>query len=97
MISISDRVVQGLLREQFRDMHLADAEQRRIGSALFAEFDRFQSTSRDAGRISEVEIILRDFDVYYRLRRLYSMVYLLYDLLYGKEAPPRPRPKDWSW
>jgi hypothetical protein len=67
LISISDRVIQGLLREQFRDMHLADPEQRRIGSALFAEFDRFQSTSRDAGRISEVEIILRDFDVYYRL------------------------------
>ena len=88
LISISDRVVQGLLREQFRDMHLADPEQRRIGSALFAEFDRFQSTSRDAGRISEVEIILRDFDVYYRLRRLYGLVYLLYDLLYGKEAPP---------
>ena len=37
--------------------------------------------------MSEVEIILRDFDVYFRLRRLYGLVYLLYDLLYGKNAP----------
>jgi len=87
LISISDRVVQGLLRDESRDMHLADPEQRRIGSALFAQFDKFQSTRREAGRMSEVEIILRDFDVYFRLRRLYGLVYLLYDLLYGKNAP----------
>ena len=86
LISISDRVVEGLLREQSRDMHLADPDQRRIGAALFAQFDKFQSTDRDAGRMSEVEIVLRDFDVSFVCAG-YRLVYLLYDLQYGKKLP----------
>ena len=80
LLSISDRVVKGALRdEQGRDVALADLEERRMASELSATFDHIAQ--------DYAAQILEDFDVYFRLRRLSRLVYLIGGLLYGEEAP----------
>jgi patatin-related protein len=97
LIVLSDRVVQGILREDGRDVHLADPEQRKIGAALFAEFDRIYGVSAGENeRRTEVrerqqkqaKIILYNFDIYFRLRRLRCLIYKIYDLLYPTAQEP---------
>jgi len=67
LVALSQRVVRGLLRTNGDDQ-LLDAESRRLAEPLFEEFDRY------AERADIAETLLRDFDVYFRLRRLYDLV-----------------------
>ncbi|MBS1786093.1 MAG: patatin-like protein [Acidobacteria bacterium] len=84
MILISERAVRGILREEGHGVLLSDPEMRRIGASLFMEFDQLQE---------EAASVLEEFDVYFRLRRLYRMVYLIVDLLHGSNRPQPTKPE----
>lgn len=84
MILISERAVRGILREEGHGVLLTDPEMRRIGASLFMEFDQLQE---------EAAAVLEEFDVYFRLRRLYRIVYLIVDLLHGGNRPQPTKPE----
>ncbi len=81
LISISDRVVQGLLKVNGKD-ELLEPNMRQAASNLVREFDEML---RGAG--GGADKILCDFDVYFRLRRLFRIAYLIERKIYW-EAPP---------
>ncbi len=79
MIYLSERIVQGIFRQNSNDP--LRPEDRKRASDLVQQFDQL---SVDPGPV------FRDFDIPFRLRRAYRMVYLIYGLLYGKEASLPP-------
>ncbi len=81
LISISDRVVQGLLKVDGKD-ELLEPNVRQAASCLVREFDELL---REAG--GGTDKILYDFDVYFRLRRLFRIAHLIESKIY-REAPP---------
>src|SRR5262245_8462567 len=86
LIAISERVVQGLLKTGGR-YDLLKRDERELASRLVSEFDRVV-----LARQSEVarKQLLHGFDVYFRLRRLYRLTYLIYDHLYSGAEPTDP-------
>jgi patatin-related protein len=78
LIALSGRVIQGLLRTDARDVLIPNRYRQRAAE-LVQVLDRLfeQLPEKDA------EKLFRDLDVYYRLRRLYRVVYLIYELLYA--------------
>ena len=77
LIAISDRVVRGLLKTDFNRLEPRD---RAAAADLIRHFDAaVPPTYRQS--------LFDDFDVYFRQRRLYRAVYLIYDHLYkSKES-----------
>jgi predicted acylesterase/phospholipase RssA len=77
--SISDRALQGVFKKATFENSPKLAAQR---TQLVDEFD---------GRISGTTGILRDFDILFRLRRVFHLIYYLYDLLYGASRQRAPK------
>lgn len=75
LMSLSERVVQGVLRKNGRNIHFNPGE-RRMASELHRQFDK---------HLGESKTLFEDFDVSYRLRRLYHLVYLIIALLYSED------------
>jgi len=88
LIVISERVIQGLLRVEGKD-ELLSHDARLSAVALIEAFDKMHQSlrkvrsERQAG--SSVPSILKNFDVYYRLRRLFRTVYKIAEVLQKKQ------------
>lgn len=78
LVALSQRVVRGLLRVEGEDQ-LLDPELRRRAEELFREFDGY---AEEAGI---AEDLLGNFDIYYRLRRLFDLIDFCY--LEGRKDP----------
>jgi len=74
--AIRDRAVQGLLRSDGQDFYSDDKDHRERASKLVTAFDTW-SNKQDVSAQKEVET----FDVYFRLRRLYHLAYLIEDMV----------------
>jgi patatin-related protein len=88
LVFISDRVVHGLLRREGRDDLLTPEERQRV-STLIAQFDRFVDRQL-AGPRAPIDRLFAAFDVYFRMRRVVRLVYLLYDHLTQRRPPLDP-------
>lgn len=82
-VALSERVVRGVLRQAGRDPYMdrhreGEQEKRRAAAALYAGFDRWEDPDDE---------VLRCYDVDFRLRRLFHLVYLIYrqKLAFGGE------------
>lgn len=74
LVALSERVVRGVLRQAGRDPYMdkhreGEQEKRRAAAALYAGFDRWEDPDDE---------VLRCYDVDFRLRRLFHLVYLIY-------------------
>ena len=70
LASISEPVLAGIFRKATFENAPKLSSQR---AALVEEFDRRTNASPQ---------VLRDFDIYFRLRRIFNLIYYLYELLY---------------
>jgi hypothetical protein len=78
---ICDRVLQGVFRLGGRDEMITDSKDRKRAENLASRFNQYKT---------DWNALFRAFDVYYRLRRLTRLTYLIHELLYGnKQDPPR--------
>ena len=77
--SISDRALEGVFKRATFENNPKLAAQR---ARLIKEFDA--QTSATTG-------MLRDFDILFRLRRVFHLIYYVYDLLYGSSSEARPQ------
>ena len=73
-VALSERVVRGILRQEGRDPyldkhHTDERAKRAAAGRLYASFDRLEDPDDE---------ILRLYDVEFRLRRLFHLVYLMY-------------------
>lgn len=80
MIALSERVAEGLLRTNGKS-ELLDQETRRAGAALIKAFDKLEQRRENEYKI------LSEFDVYYRLRRLFHVTYVIEEQLHKKDHP----------
>ncbi|HEX8853957.1 MAG TPA: patatin-like protein, partial [Pyrinomonadaceae bacterium] len=94
LIAISDRVIEGILKVNGREELLPQGA-RLAASALIDAFDSMQKKLRDdtAARDDEsrhaqsrTPRILKNFDVYYRLRRLFRTAYQIEEILRHKHS-----------
>jgi predicted acylesterase/phospholipase RssA len=88
LVFISERVVHGLLRRGGRDDLLTPEERQRV-SALIVQFDQFVDRQL-AGPRERIHRLFAAFDVYFRMRRVVRIVYLLYDHLTQRRPPLDP-------
>jgi Protein of unknown function (DUF3376) len=72
---IRDRTLDGILKEKGQKLLLRDGE-RRAAEILVQSFGQWEGGGTDT---------LTDFDVYYRLRRLYRLTYAIGTLLYDED------------
>jgi patatin-related protein len=78
LVAFSDRVVQGLFRTNGRDDLIPTADQASASELVHALDVHFEQLPEpDANQL------FQELDAYYRLRRLYRVIYLIYDLLYS--------------
>jgi patatin-related protein len=83
LVHLSDRVIHGLFKKDGRRRFFAEAKDRELAGDLVQAFD--------GGLIEgQKEAIFRDFDIYFPIRRLFRVTYLLYDMLYSESATRAP-------
>jgi patatin-related protein len=92
LIALSERVIEGLFKTGDRRDLIIEPDNRERAAALVRRFDELILGDTQSAAADE---LLRQFDVYYSLRRLFRVTYLLYDLLFG-ETPPSYRGLDLS-
>jgi patatin-related protein len=78
--AISDRVIEGVLKKDGKRVAITSSDERQKAAELTEFFDEWLQNQP-----AEQTKILDDFDVYFRLRRVERLVYLLYDLLYSEK------------
>jgi hypothetical protein len=78
LLTIIQRAVRGILKENGQEVEM-DPTKRDLAKQLFQAAQKWRS---DQGTE-----ILRGFDIYYRQRRLFYIVYAIFDRLYGAGAP----------
>ena len=76
--SLSSRVLEGVFKEATFENSTRLSEHR---AALIREFD---------SRTASTTELLRDFDILFRLRRVFSLIYLVYERLYPEANAERP-------
>ena len=76
LVALSDRIVEGLLKIDGRAQPVPQADRERA-QKLTLDFDAMQP---------DADQIFRDFDIEFRLRRLYRVVYAVYARLYESAA-----------
>ncbi|HEX8185349.1 MAG TPA: patatin-like protein, partial [Blastocatellia bacterium] len=87
LIAISERVVQGILKENGKVTRVSQRD-RKTATALVSAFDGMVEEAADQrNALASAKSVLDNFDVYFRLRRLYRIVYLIADQLYNKKNP----------
>jgi len=84
LVQLSDRVVRGVLRDKGTDKVLSD-EEKQAANDLFLGFDDYMSCAKLAAQ----QQILHEFDVYFRIRRLFYVVQRIREWLY---PPPMDQP-----
>lgn len=75
LMEISERIVRGVLREDGHDV-LQDKNHRDIAAKLFQEFDKWPSDGKQT---------LDDFDIFFRQRRLFHVLYNIEDPEIGED------------
>jgi patatin-related protein len=85
LVGLTERVIEGVLnRDGVR--HLMTAEEKDVAGRLIRQFDAMVSTlmgtpaGAPAAPAMDPETVLEDFDVYFRQRRLYRVVYRIHEL-----------------
>lgn len=76
LVSLSERVIQGLFRKDGRSQQIPP-EHRERAACLVKAFDNLPLNA---------QAVLADFDLPFRMRRVFRLVYLIYDLLYSEAA-----------
>lgn len=85
LIALSERIVQGLFRRDGQNQQVPSKLQERAAELVRA----FDNLDFNIGRVFD------DFDVHFRMRRLFRLVYLIYDRLYAEPCPGEaPVPED---
>lgn len=74
LMELSEQVVRGVLRENGQEVQI-DKTQQDKAKDLFADFDRWPGTGEET---------LRDFDIFFRLRRLFHVLYSIQDPQIGE-------------
>ena len=83
LITISERVVQGVLRKNGKKV-LLEGEECKAAGQLYKTFDQWPESA---------ELILCNFDVYFRLRRLFNVLYSCPDPTSGSGGEGKLRKK----
>jgi patatin-related protein len=93
LVGLTERVVEGVLnRNGVR--HLMTAGEKDTAKRLIGEFDTLVSdlmkpnAPAETSRTLDAETVLADFDVYFRQRRLYRIVYLIHELRGRSDVDP---------
>ncbi|MFL5806372.1 MAG: patatin-like protein [Roseiflexaceae bacterium] len=81
LVFISERVLQGLFKTGDSNNRVSPADRQQLAQ-LVKEFDTQVGDSSSP----VVDQVFCDFDVYFRLRRMTRVVYLIFDLLYRQES-----------
>ena len=85
LVALSERIVEGILKVDGR-AELLSRKDRAAAATLIEAFDKLQEELRvqkcpDETPGGEVPVFVRNFNVYFRLRRLYHTVYKLVEVL----------------
>jgi len=80
LVALSARALQGVLKKDGIDQPLEPAE-KDAATQLFRQFDNYMRDLRGSNQ----DALLKKFDVYFRMRRLFYVVYRLRSLLYPRE------------
>ncbi|MDT5271056.1 MAG: hypothetical protein QOH49_3242 [Acidobacteriota bacterium] len=88
LVALSERIMEGILKVDGKK-ELLSRKDRAAVTALVVAFDEVQNqlrdeTVRDDSCKADVPIFVRNFNVYFRLRRLYRTVYKIVDVLSRK-------------
>jgi predicted acylesterase/phospholipase RssA len=78
LAQLRDAVVSGILKDHGRQQILRSKEDRRAARILIESFEKWPGSGSDT---------LINFDVYYRMRRLYHLVYQIKGRVYDDPAP----------
>ncbi len=89
LIFLCERVLRGIFKQDGRKQ-LIVGKNRELAGDLVRTFDRQMWPGDDSNRSEKAGKFFDDLDVYYRLRRLFRVTYLLYDSLYPAEAAAAP-------
>ena len=81
LVSISDRVVEGIFKRNGQPIQIKDANQRRKAKELIQVFDQIITD----GDPRDTDQLFEDFDIYYCLRKTFRLIYLMHELLYSKD------------
>jgi len=86
LVALSERVMRGLLRKDGRD-DVLEADERQVAAQLIQSFDNtFREGSAGEPPVMKPYLFFREFDVYYRQRRVQQANYRIYDLLHPVAA-----------
>jgi patatin-related protein len=85
LVALSERMIEGILKVN-GEAELLSRKDRTAAAALIEAFDKVQDELRgqrckDETMRAEVPVFVRNFNVYFRLRRLYRTVYKLVEVL----------------
>ncbi|HEX8189538.1 MAG TPA: patatin-like protein [Pyrinomonadaceae bacterium] len=88
LVALSERIMEGILKVNGKT-ELLSRRDRAAAKALIVAFDKVQKQLseervRDDSIRQDVPVFVRNFNVYFRLRRLYRMVYMIVEVL-GRE------------
>jgi patatin-related protein len=92
LVALSERIIEGILKVNGR-AELLSRKDRTAAAALIEAFDKVQDKLRDQMCPDEtgggdVPVFVRNFNVYFRLRRLYRTIYKLVEVLGEIERTP---------
>lgn len=85
LIALSERAVDGVLRKDGRNQLLQTPKEKAAARLLFAGFDNPEKLELWPRKGS---LILRDYDVYFRIRRAFHVAYHYYDREIAKPTDP---------
>src|SRR5438093_8366155 len=74
--AIADRASEGLLKEKGQRLFIQDTTQREQAAALIKSFNEWKGDGRNT---------LERYDIYFRLRRLFHVIYQIKEELFDKE------------
>ena len=99
LMSLRDRAIQGIL-SRGKWLQPLRGDERHAAKILVDSFKDWPGDLTDLASAHTAEDTLRDFDIYYRLRRAFDVVYAIYNSLFGNDpyrdaASPQEYPRVW--
>jgi patatin-related protein len=86
LVALSERVMQGVLRKDGRN-DVLEIDERQVAAELIRSFDdTFREGSAGKASVMKPQAFFREFDVYYRQRRVHQANDRIYDLLHPDSA-----------